>query len=277
MTGAEGSVGAGNAGRSLPAGRSPLAVTLAVWRALFLREAVARLAGRAAWLWLLLEPIAHVAFLMVLFSYGVRDRSIPGVEFALFLALGIIGFQVFSSAAKRSMAAIGASGALFTFRQVKPVDTVLVRCFLEGVLKVVVFVVLMTGAAVLGVDVLPHDPLLLLVAFANLWLLGLGLGLLLSVGGGLVPEIEKVAGIIFMPLYFASGVMFRPEMAPPGVREWLLNNPILHAIETLRVATFPAYHPLPEINLVFPLLFAVLTIFFGLALHIRFEGRLAAR
>jgi len=35
-----------------------LRVTFSVWKAMFLREAVARLsAGRAAWLWLLLEPV----------------------------------------------------------------------------------------------------------------------------------------------------------------------------------------------------------------------------
>jgi hypothetical protein len=41
--------------------RSPASITWAVWKALFLREAVARLfAGRAAWRWILVEPVGQL-------------------------------------------------------------------------------------------------------------------------------------------------------------------------------------------------------------------------
>jgi capsular polysaccharide transport system permease protein len=41
--------------------RSPASITWAVWKALFLREAVARLfAGRAAWAWILVEPVGRL-------------------------------------------------------------------------------------------------------------------------------------------------------------------------------------------------------------------------
>jgi hypothetical protein len=43
--------------------RSPASITWAVWKALFLREAVARLfAGRAAWAWILVEPVGRLVF-----------------------------------------------------------------------------------------------------------------------------------------------------------------------------------------------------------------------
>ena len=46
--------------------RTPPAVTLAGWKALFLREAVNRLAReRGAWFWLLVEPVIHVASLLL--------------------------------------------------------------------------------------------------------------------------------------------------------------------------------------------------------------------
>jgi capsular polysaccharide transport system permease protein len=49
--------------------RSPGQVTWSVWKALFLRESLTRLtAGRAAWLWLLIEPISHVVILVCLVS-----------------------------------------------------------------------------------------------------------------------------------------------------------------------------------------------------------------
>jgi hypothetical protein len=43
------------------AGRSPASITWAVWKALSLREAVARLfVGRAAWRWILVEPVIQL-------------------------------------------------------------------------------------------------------------------------------------------------------------------------------------------------------------------------
>jgi capsular polysaccharide transport system permease protein len=59
--------------------RSSASITLSVWNAIFLREAVSRVSGgRAAWVWLLLEPVAHLTVLLVVlsalfrFSWGWR-------------------------------------------------------------------------------------------------------------------------------------------------------------------------------------------------------------
>lgn len=54
--------------------RSPASITWAVWKALFLREAVARLfAGRAAWMWILVEPVMHMGYLYVLLDLSSND------------------------------------------------------------------------------------------------------------------------------------------------------------------------------------------------------------
>lgn len=257
--------------------RSAWQVTSAIWRALFLREASSRLsAGRAAWLWMLLAPIAQVALLMLLFS-TLRDRSVPGVEFALFLAVGVLGFHMFKNGVSRSISAIEANQSLFTYRQFRAADAVIVRCFLEGVLYLVVIAILLTGAEIFGFDAVPVDPLGLLLGFFLLWFLGFGLGMMASVGARLIPEIGKVVTLVLGPLYFVSGVFFRPEMAPPAVREWLLLNPVVHGVEGLRSAMFPAYHPLPEISFGYLAICGLVTTFLGFLLHVRFAQSLAAR
>jgi hypothetical protein len=49
--------------------RNPLAITFDVWRAIFLREALDRLFDmRAAWFWLLMEPVMHIGFITALFT-----------------------------------------------------------------------------------------------------------------------------------------------------------------------------------------------------------------
>jgi len=257
--------------------RSPLSVTYAVWRALFLREAAFRLAARrAAWLWLLLEPISHVAFIMVFFEI-VRARVTPGADPGMFIMTGLLSFFMTRNTAFRSMEAVKANSALFAYRQVKPVDTVIVRAGLEGFLGLIVALILLSGVALFGIDVLPYRPLEVLAAFVGLWALGLGLALMLSVAGEMVPEIGNLVKLAFIPLYFFSGIMFPIQLVPQPHREWLFYNPIVHGIEVLRGGFFPHYHVSPEANLSFLYGSALLTVFLGLALHVRYARKIIAQ
>jgi capsular polysaccharide transport system permease protein len=257
--------------------RSGWKVQRAVLSALFLREAVNRLsAGRAAWLWLLLEPLAHLIFLMTLFGF-VFHRVIGGVEGAVFIVVGLCGFFTARNTATRSMEAVNANSALFAYRQVLPVDTVLVRAALEGFLMLITTLLILAGAGLLGLQVVPHDPFTVLLAAGGLWLSGTGLGLVLSVVADLVAEIGKLVRILFTPLYFISGVMFPAMTVPQPYRDWMFYNPFLHGIEILRGGFFAQFHMAPEASLAYLYGFALIVIFFGLALHVRFADRLVAQ
>jgi capsular polysaccharide transport system permease protein len=250
--------------------RSAASITWAVWKALFLREAVARIsAGRAAWVWILLEPIVHLLFLNLLFGF-ILQRG-------LFITTGLLGFFMAQNAAMRSQDAIEANAGLLTYRQVLPVDTVLVRAALEAILLAISGCFLFTGLYILGFDVVPNDPLLVIVAFIALWLAGLGLGLVLSVVSELIPEAKKVTKLLFRPLYFLSGIMFPVAVLPHAYQDWMLLNPLAHGIEILRAGFFLQYHAVTEASLGYVLAFAMTTMCLGLALHIRFAPRLVAQ
>jgi capsular polysaccharide transport system permease protein len=251
-------------------------VTLSVWKALFLREAITRLStGRVAWLWLILKPLLHVSFLMFLFVV-IRKRVVPGADTGVFFAIGILSYFTFANAAIRSMGAIEANAALFSYRQVFPVDTVLVRCMLEGLIQVFVAFIVIIGAEFIGLDALPHNPLAALLAVSLLWLLGTGLGLILSAGSALIPEIAKIVGSMFFPLYFMSGAMYPLYMVPPILRDIMLLNPIMHGIEYVRSAFFSGYYLQPSVDISYLAGWAIVMLFLGLALHVRFARRLAA-
>ncbi|WP_291991745.1 ABC transporter permease [Candidatus Accumulibacter sp. ACC003] len=254
--------------------RSSASITLSVWNAIFLREAVSRVSGgRAAWVWLLVEPVAHLTILMVVLS-TVRHGITLGIDFALFLAVGILGYTLFRSTALRSMAAISANRALFAYRQVKPVDVVLVRAFLEGVIQLFVGLIMFAGMLLAGFDVVPYDPLTVMLVYGLFWLFGTGIGLMLSVGSTLIPELGKVANICFIPLYFVSGVMFPPVLLPPEVLDWLLLNPIMQGVELARSSFSPSYTTVTGLDVGYVAAFAFASFFFGLALHVRFARRL---
>ncbi|WP_354686598.1 ABC transporter permease [Cupriavidus necator] len=257
--------------------RSDVSIAIAVWKALFLREASARLAtGRAAWLWILLEPAAHIIFLMVLFGV-IRHQVMQGANIEVFVLVGIWGFFLVRNIAQRGMEAISANQALFSYRQVQPVDTVLVRATVEAFLYLVVGAILLTALAMLDIDVRPADPLLVMWAAFLLWAFGLGLGLTFSVVGSLLPELGKVIRLSFTPLYFLSAVMYSVSSLPQGMRSTVLVNPITHGLEAMRSGWFASYRGEAHISLGYLAFWALATVFLGLALHMRYATRLTAQ
>lgn len=242
-----------------------------------LREAVSRLAaGRAAWLWLLLEPLIHVVFLLFIFSV-IRMRSIGGIDTTVWLMIGMMAFLMFRRTGTQSQNAVSSNQGLFTYRQVKPVDTVLVRAALEGFLTVLISIILFAATAMFGIDIIPQDPLSVLEAFFGLWLLGMGFGLIASVLGELIPEVGKIIGFVMTPLYFASGVLIPVSLVPPPYRDWLLLNPIVHGLDAARLGFAPYYHAVPGLSIAYVYGFALVTIFLGLALHARYATRLVTQ
>src|SRR3546814_16546173 len=72
--------------------RNSLVVTLSVWKALLLREALARLfSGRASWFWLIAAPILHMAMFGYIYA-GIRQRTLGGIDTLIWLVLGLQGF-----------------------------------------------------------------------------------------------------------------------------------------------------------------------------------------
>ncbi len=256
--------------------RPPWQVTLAVWRALLLREAVSRLFGRrAALFWLLLEPVAHMAFFVFIFTV-LRMRHVGGMDTALWIITGMLAFFLFRRTAIQGQAAVGANQALYAYRQVKPVDSVLVRGLLEGLLMFIVAAIVLTGAGLWGIPLQLHAPLTVASALVGLWGLGMAWGLATSVAAELVPELGNILGMLMMPLMLISGVIFPLSAIPYPWREWIMFNPIAHGVEGVRAGIAPFYHAVPELSLAYLHGFTLVVLFLGLALHVRFQRRLVA-
>lgn len=257
-----------------PDPRPPLHVTLSVWHALLLREAVARLfSRRGAWLWLLLEPVAYIGFMVVVFAV-LRARVIGGMDTAVWLASGLLAYFLFRRVAVQGASAIGANLALYTYRQVLPVDTVLVRCVLEGVLVALTASLTTAALALWNKPLGVQEALVCASAVAGLWLLAVGWALAASVGSELVPETGKLLGLVMMPLMLASGTVFPLSAVPQPWRDGLMLNPVAHGIEGVRAGLSAYYHHTPELSLVYLHACALSLLFLGLALQRRFRHRL---
>lgn len=254
--------------------RSALSITISTWKALFLREAVKRIsAQRAAWLWVVFEPLSHIGLFLILYS-TVRVRTIGGIDTIIWIVAGMLPYFAFRRTMVQCLNAVSANRALFAYRQVKPIDTVLVRAGVEGFLMLLVSIILSAGIALLHTAVLPDNVLQVMQGSFGLWLLGLGGGLMASVAVELVPEFERILAVVMYPLYLLSGVMFPIATVPLPFRDWLLLNPIVHGIETVRVGFAPYYHTVPGLEIGYLYGVALLAIFLGLMLHLRFADRM---
>ena len=258
--------------------RSPWQVAWSVWHALFIREVLARImVDRFGWFWMLFEPLSLVAIMVGMRELMGRIKLTVGAEYIPWLIVGITAFLLFRNALTRSMAAIEANQALFAYRQVKPIDTVLARNAMELVLKCVVLLILIALGALLGMDTLPDDPLGAVVLWLSIWFLGLGGALIFSVAARLVPDIRHVVTMMMMPMMMFSGAIFPIQTMPHPVQEYLLYNPVLHGLELLRLEFFNGYKTMAGVDLGYLWRWNLAMLALGLAMHVRFESRLKAK
>lgn len=254
--------------------RSQLTITLAVWRAIFLREALDRLfRERAAWFWLMIEPMTHIGFLGLLWA-AVRRTNMGGMDVVVWLMVGMLAFFLFRRTGIQVMYAVDCNRPLFVYRQVKPFDTAIVRAGLEAFIMVIVSLTTIAIVILLGRDAIPGDPLLVLGAALGLWLFGVGYGLVTSVLMELVPELEHIFKILMLPLYLVSGVIWPLATIPMPYRDYLLANPVAHGIEAVRLGFMSHYHAVPGVSLGYLYGCATVVVFLGLLLYRRYILRL---
>jgi len=248
--------------------RSSLRIVRAVVFALVLREMQTRFgARRMGAFWMLFEPIAHVAVMMFIFGF-IRGREVPGMEFPVFFATGIIPFLLIRNLTLRIMDAPNANQALFAYQQIKPFDTFIARTIVEFSLFLCVYSIVIGGLGLwLGYDVSMHDPLMWILALATGVMFSFGLGLVLCIVVEAFPNSRTFIRLTFLPLYIISGVIFPIWVLPREYLEWILWNPYLHIISNLRESVFEHYPEVYGISFTYPFSVALVMLFAGMALY----------
>lgn len=256
--------------------RGSLKVTWDVWSALVLREFTSRtMSDRMGWFWMLFEPLATVGVMLFVREFLRNSmRHVVGAEFIPWLLVGLMCFYIFRECMLSPIASISSSKSMFSYRQVQPFDPVIARCVVGGMLRAFIFLVVISFAMLLGMLDFPYDPLLVINNLFALWMLGSSLGMLFSVLAALVPEIGRVLRLVSMPLMFLSGAMFPIENFPLYIKIYMSWNPLLIAIENVRLGFFQYYHTLDSLSDIY--LWSVIIIILTLALlmHVRFATRL---
>jgi len=257
--------------------RKPWQITRSVWFAMFMRETIARTTeDRLGWFWMVFEPVAYTLIMVAIRSFIRGDRLIVNADFIPWLITGLLGFFLVREGMMRGMNAVNSNSALFTYRQVQPVDPVLVRNFFDGMLRTFVFIMFIAGAVLLGIELFPDKALQAMLAWLSLWVLGLGAGLVVSVAATLIPEIGRIVQMLSLPLLILSGVIFPLNHLPHWLLEYLMWNPIPHGVEVLRRAFFDGYVVVHGTSLTYFWFYTLATLALGMLMHVRFASRLKA-
>ena len=234
-----------------------------VVQALMLREIQTRF-GRAklGYAWAFLEPALHMAVFYALWSFRGR-ATMDGLPLELFLITGFVPWFTFSQTYNNCIGAVKGSASLLSHPTITPFDLLIVKAVLEGLTRIAVLVLFLALAWLVGLDFQIHDPGLILVAFAMLWVSGLGLGCIIEAFSSLIATLPKIMNMFMRFLYFTSGVMFPVSTMPASVQDVLYWNPLVHLITTVRYS-FTQVPVLDWITLTYPLMFMTGFLFFGL-------------
>ena len=90
--------------------------------------------------------------------------------------------------------------------------------------------------------------------------------MIICVGQLRFPELAKVVPLVTRPLFFISGLFFSLNDIPSQHHQYLLWNPILHAIELIRNACYPGYNA-DSLSMGYLAFIALVMVFFGLAMY----------
>lgn len=257
--------------------RGSFAVTLSVWRALMLREALSRLfATRISWAWLLFEPVFHVAYLLLLYG-AAHVHSVGNLDTPIWIMVGIQAYFLFRKTADQVAGAAADNNALFAYRQVRPIDTLIARALLEGATWAVVTLLLILVLALTGHAFQPDCPLAMIGVALAMWLLGLGFGMVVSAATALMRETRQVLHIVLRPLYLLSGVMFPLDTLSPEWRRLLMFNPVANGVDLMRAGLSRNYASLAEASGPYLWAWVLGLLALAIALQLRVADKIAAR
>lgn len=235
--------------------------------ALLLQELSSRFGrSRGGIIWVFAEPAAHLLVPMFIFSF-IRQYLLPGIDFPVFLVYGFLPFLFFKTICLQLVSGVNAAQGLISYRQVHLMDVFVAKTMVYSVIQAAVFIIVLSGLAIFNYDVLPVFPVELALILVLTITLAFGLGLVFAAIASLIPDASKLIKIMFMPLYFASGILFPITRLSDEWVRLLAFNPVLHLVELTRVMALKGYRPMQYMSLEYLVILALTSTVIGLMLY----------
>lgn len=237
-----------------------------VLHALILRELQTRFGlYRLGYAWALIEPVSLVLMFGAARSFFATVAP-EGIDFILFLFVGIMPWLVFTKGASRLFETTRANRNLFQYQMVKPFDAALARLLLEVQIILVAFALLWVAFSWWGYDMRIDDPLMLILLSVLLFAFVLGAGLIGMVLVSIYPELRNAISIPMRLLFWLSGIFYSVDELPSELHIYLLWNPMLHFLQLSRVAYFDGMNE-TVCSLQYVIVCSVVALWLGLVMY----------
>ena len=235
--------------------------------ALVLREMQGRFGTlRMGPVFTVLEPALHILGFTILYGL-LHDGTVAGVEYPVFLLIGMVPFLLFRNVALQLMESLEANRALFSYRQIQPFDTFVARVLVEFTLAATVFSMLFLGFLWYGLHITIENPVEWIMAILLGIVFSFGVGCIFAAVAQAMPQAKILMRLSFFPLYFLSSVLFLPSRFPAESMPYLLWNPYFHIVELIREGAIPNYPIAYGVSANFVIRSTLVSLFLGLGLY----------
>ena len=243
------------------------------------------------WTWSLLNPLATIAIFSIVFKFFLKIQAPTGdpsclKNFALFLVAALLPWNYLNNGLMGSMGALVGNANL-----VKKVYFPREALVVSNVASWAYSLLIEFGVAVViyllfGNMVLPWLPaVLILIAIQSIFVLGLGL--LLSVLNVYFRDVQHLITILLLVWFYATPIVYpisyvvdadnkHPELWGHEIPVLFLYklNPMVRLVEAYRDVLYDLRFP-PLFDVLYVLVFGVVTLVIGLSVFRRLQGRLA--
>lgn len=230
--------------------------------------------GRAGLFWTFFEPFAQVAiFILIRVAVMGYDGKTSSYNFAIFMAVGFIAFNMFKHILTASSGAFRANKGLFAYKQVKPIDTIIARILVEMFITGIIILLFLFIGFLLQYDLKPENLLMLVAGYLWLVIFSFSVGLVVGIGNTFYVSIGKFVSIFSFILLLFSAVFYPLESLPPEAQIILLYNPLVHFMEMLHASYI---YELSDryVDYLYMLKWTVTPLFIGMWLYVRLEKRI---
>lgn len=182
--------------------------------------------------WTFFEPFFQiVVFVMIkMFLFG---NATSNFDFAVFITLNFTAYNMFKNIVTKSIGSFQANKGLFSYKQVKPIDTILARAMVETFITGIIILLFVAIGNYFEFDMNVQDIPMVAFGFFFLLLFTIAFSISMAVANTFYPSIGKVINLSMIFLMFGSALFYTIEMLPVEIQEILLYNPIVHFMEII--------------------------------------------
>lgn len=258
--------------------RTSLQIFCDVIFALMLREFLTRFGSRRMGaFWTLFEPAVHVGIMLVIFAV-IRPRSLPGIDYAIFLIYGLLPFFLMRNLTKFLMNSVNANSALFAYPNIKVFDTYIARTIVEIMIYITIYMFFIFIIGFWGDDNIRIAHPLGAMAYLLMGILfSVGFGIFLSCLLTEFPNLSTIISVFFTAIYFSCGILFPIWIIPEPYLGYVMYNPYAQYINGIRESVITNYPEVNHMSLTYSFATMFMMLCLGITTYRLFKQRLLAK